>query len=336
MESTLLSTPMTYIAAHKDKPWGVRFLRYKSHIDKPLASILAMNTIANTLGAAGVGAQAIIVFGNEFFGIISAILTFMILVISEIIPKTIGAIYWRSIVPFVSYVIAGTIFMMYPIVLLTQYITRLFTPSRNNQTTREEISAFVEMSKSQGILDEQEYKVMKNVMRLKDIRVQEILTPRVVMVCASEHLTVEEFLKNQQFLKFSRIPLYDQKPENITGYVLRSEVLEYLVNNKKDIILKTLRRNILIVNEQMSLFNAWETMLQKKEHIALVVDEYGAIAGLVTLEDIVESLIGLEIIDEKDTITDMQQFARTRWKMRQLKYNYLEPSPPLSNDDPKS
>lgn len=326
MESTLLSTPLSFVVAHKEKKWGTLFYRYKTNVDKPLASILALNTIANTLGAAGVGAQAIIVFGDKYFGIISALLTFLILILSEIIPKTIGAIYWRLTASIITYLITITIILMYPIVFFTQIITGLFARKNKSYTTREEITAFVDLSKSQGILDEKEYKVIKNVLRLRNIRLQEILTPRVVMVSANEQLTVEEFQQNQQFLKFSRIPIYDKIPENITGYVIRSEVLECLANNQKHITLKKLRRNILILNEQMSLLNTWEIMLNNKEHIVLVVDEYGAIAGLVTLEDIVESLIGLEIIDEKDTITDMQQFARTRWKMRQLKYNYLVPS----------
>jgi CBS domain containing-hemolysin-like protein len=176
----------------------------------------------------------------------------------------------------------------------------------------------------EGIFNEKENKIIQNLLRLKNVRVTEIMTPRVVLASADENLFLKDFLKNKNYLKFSRIPVYSGNMENINGYVFRQTVFEKLAEDQYDLRLKDIKRDIVILPEAQVLFTAWEKLLEKKEHIALIVDEYGGIEGIVTMEDIIETLLGLEIIDEKDTITDMQKFARERWKSRQTKYNLLE------------
>ncbi len=327
MEAVLLSTTIPYLRVKEEE--GSRsakqFIKLKQNIDRPLSAILSLNTIAHTIGAAGVGAQATKVFGEVYFGLISAILTFLILVLSEIIPKTIGASYWRELVNFTGHAIKITIFITYPLVILFPYITKLFSKKENKQTiSREEISALANIGTKEGIFVEKENKIIQNIIRLKRIRVSEIMTPRVVVSVADEKMTLEEFLKNKEFLHFSRIPIFSENTDNITGYVIRQTVFEKLAENQVGLTLKNIKRNIVVVPESNPLFKVWETLLEKKEHIALIVDEYGGMDGIVTMEDIIETLLGIEIVDEKDTITDMQQHARERWNMRKLKYNLLD------------
>ncbi len=327
MEAVLLSTPQPFLIVRQDsgKSWAKHFITLKEKIDKPLSAILTLNTIAHTVGAAGVGAQAVKVFGEASFGIISAILTLLILIFSEIIPKTIGARYCRGLAMISSYLMRGTIFITYPFVLVSALITKIFSKSKNEKyTSREEISALASIGADEGIFNEKEYKIIQNILRLKNLRVTEIMTPRVVVATADENLSLEEFLKNKNYLKFSRIPVYSGEMENIDGYVFRETVFEKLAEDQYKLKLKDVKREIVIVPETQVLFDVWERLLEQKEHIALVVDEYGGIEGIVTMEDIIETLLGLEIIDEKDTITDMQKYARERWKIRQAKYKYLE------------
>jgi len=336
MEAVLLSTPMTFLKVREKQ--GFRsaslFIGHKKKLDSSLSAILSMNTIANTFGAAGVGAQAVVVFGEAYFGVVSAVLTFMILIFSEIIPKTIGAFYWRKLSDFVAHSIRVTLILMYPLVMTSKFVTILFSKSKSSFTTsREEMSALANIGVDEGIIEENENIIIQNIIRLKDVRVFEIMTPRVVMAVADEDMKLSEFRESKNFLKFSRIPIYFEDIENITGYIIRQNVFEKLAENKGQITLKSISRNIEIVHESTPLFTVWELLLEKKEHIALVVDEYGGVAGIVTMEDIIESLLGFEIIDEKDTVTDMQQFARERWKMRQIKYNLLDT---ISDEDPST
>ena len=327
MEAVLLSTSLPYLKVKEEggSRSAKNFIKLKQNIDRPLAAILSLNTIAHTIGAAGVGAQATKVFGELYFGIISAVLTFLILVLSEIIPKTIGASYWRELVVFTGHAINVTIFITYPLVVLFPYITKLFSKKEDKQTiSREEISVLANIGTKEGIFVEKENIIIQNIIRLKSIRVAEIMTPRVVVSVADEKMTLEEFLKNSEFLHFSRIPIYAKNAENITGYVFRQTVFEKLAENQEGLTLRNIKRNIVVVPESNPLFKVWETLLEKKEHIALIVDEYGGMDGIVTMEDIIETLLGIEIVDETDTITDMQQHARERWNRRKLKYNLLD------------
>ena len=322
MEAVLLSTSQSFLIVKHDlgKPWAKNFISLKSDINKPLSAILSLNTVAHTVGAAGVGAQAVIVFGEAAFGIVSAILTLLILVITEIIPKTIGARFWRRLAGISSYTIRGMIILTYPLVLMTVAITRVFTKGGLEQTgSREEVSALASIGFNEGMFHEKEYKIIHNLVRLKDVRVSEIMTPRVVVTTADENLLLKDFLQDVKFLNFSRIPVYSGEVENITGYVFRQTVFEKLAEDQFQLKLKDIKRDIVIVPETQVLLNAWEILLEKREHIALVVDEYGGTDGIVTMEDIIETLLGLEIIDEKDTIVDMQKYARERWRNRQSK-----------------
>ena len=301
------------------------FIKLKQNIDRPLSAILSLNTIAHTVGAAGVGAQATKIFGEVYFGIVSAILTILILVLSEIIPKTIGARYCRELAMISGHAIRITIFITYPFVIIFPYITRLFSKKQNERTiSREEISALANIGAEEGIFGEKENKIIQNLIRLKSIRVSEIMTPRVVVTIADENMTLKDFLKNKEFLHFSRIPIYSENTENITGYVFRQTVFEKLAEDQVGLKLKDIKRDIVVIPETNPLFKVWEILLEKKEHIALIVDEYGGMDGIVTMEDIIETLLGFEIVDEKDTITDMQQYARDRWNRRQIKYNLLD------------
>jgi len=333
MEAVLLSTPNSFLIVkdESENSWAKAFLGLKSNIDKPLSAILSLNTVAHTVGAAGVGAQAVVVFGDEYFGIVSAILTILILVLTEIIPKTIGARYWRTLAKPASIVINVMIVITYPLVVISALITKAISKNQQEQTTsREEIAALASIGADEGVFTEKEHKIIQNLLKLKNVKVTEIMTPRVVVAVADEKLSLADFLKNKDYLKFSRIPIYTENDENITGYVFRQTVFEKLAEDQNELILRDIKRDIVIVPNSIVLFTLWEKLIEKKEHIALIVDEYGGLDGIVTMEDIIETLLGLEIIDEKDTITDMQKFARERWNARQTKYNLLDQ---LKNSD---
>jgi CBS domain containing-hemolysin-like protein len=246
-------------------------------------------------------------------------------VLTEIIPKTIGAKYWRKFANMAGVVIRFMIFITYPLVIISSYITRIISSKSTEQTTsREEISALANIGADEGVFGEKENKIIQNLIRLKTIKTHEVMTPRVVVSVADENMDLNDFLKNKEYLKFSRIPIYSGNDEHITGYVFRQTVFEKLAEDNVGLKLKDLKREIVFMPDSMPLFRAWELLLEKKEHIAVVVDEYGGMDGIVTMEDIIETLLGFEIIDEKDTVADMQQFARERWKMRQEKYRLLD------------
>ena len=327
LESVLLSTHRTFLIVKQEKgnEWAKGFIDYKINIDKPLSAILSLNTVAHTIGAAGVGAQAVIVFGDVYFGIVSATLTFLILVLTEIIPKTLGARYWRNLAKTTYFIIRFMIIVSYPLVLILSFISNVFSKKSKVQTTsREEIGILASIGAKEGLFSEKENKIIQNVLRLKTVKVKEIMTPRVVVVLADENLALNDFLDNKDYLKFSRIPVYSGSLENITGYVFRQTVLENLAEDKHHLKLKDIKKAITVVPNSIALFSVWEKLLEKKEHIALIVDEYGGLDGIVTMEDIIETLLGLEIIDETDTVIDMRQYARERWEMKQAKYKYID------------
>jgi CBS domain containing-hemolysin-like protein len=311
--------------AEEGHSWANKFIDIKDNVDKPLSAILSLNTVAHTIGAAGVGAQAVKVFGEESFGIVSAVLTILILVITEIIPKTIGARFWRNLAPASLRVIQFMIVITYPLVVMSAYITKIFSKKEGEKSTsREEISAMATMGADEGLFNEREHRIIQNLLKLKNVRVETIMTPRVVVTTANENVTLEEFMKKKDLFHFSRIPVFENEKENITGFVMRQNIMESLAKDQHSIKVKELKREITIIPGSMHLFQVWETLLQKKEHIALVVDDFGGFDGIVTMEDIIETLLGFEIMDEKDIVSDMQKYARDRWKSKLEKYKILD------------
>jgi len=303
---------------------SVKYLKHlKSNIDRPLSAILSINTVAHTIGAAGVGAQAVAVFGEAYFGVISAILTILILFFSEIIPKTIGAIFWRKLALPSAFIIIGMIYISYPLVIISEFITKMISKNKKSQTvTREEVVALVQLGTKDGVLKERESKIIDNLIKLNTLNLRDIMTPRTVVVSAPEETSLADFIKHKEYLQYSRIPIYSGNIDNVTGYVLKSDVLEQLAKNRSNQQLKDLKRPIIIFFEKSSVPKLLEELILKKEHIALIIDEYGGMQGLVTMEDIIEAILGLEIVDEKDTVIDMQELAKKKWEIRKKKANW--------------
>ena len=319
-ESVLLSTPQSFLITIKYKEkWANSFLKFKTHIDKPLSAILSLNTVAHTIGAAGVGAEAIKLFGDASLAIVSAILTILILVITEIIPKTMGARYWRSLAKLTLNIINIMLFITYPLVIFSTKITKIISQDKKeNITSREEIAALAEIGTDQGIFSENENKIIQNILNLKKIKVSQIMTPRVVVTSIDENLTLKDFQNDKKYLNFSRIPTYSKQNEKITGYIYIQDILEKISEQiNSNLLIKEFKRNVLTIPSSITLYKLWDEMLEKKEHISIVVDEYGGLDGIVTMEDIIETLIGLEITDENDTIIDMRKYAKKRWKNKQ-------------------
>lgn len=317
LEAVLLSTPMSYISMRENQGSKTATLmkQYKNNVDRPVGAILSLNTIAHTIGSAGVGAESIKIFGEQYFGLISAILTLLILVLSEIIPKTIGASYWRSLALPSTRIIRVLILITYPLVLLSELITKVFTP-RGNQASmsREEVSAMVDVGTTEGIFRESESKLIKSCIALSGVKARQIMTPSIVVESACQDLTVKDFQAKQSW-SFSRIPVYAGDKDYITGYVLKDAVLKLLSEDLFHVKLSDLKRPILTFREEESVFQIWEKMLEKREHISVIIDEYGGLRGLVTMEDIIETMTGVEIVDEDDVAVDMQALAKEKSRL---------------------
>ena len=324
LEATILSTPITFINTLEQQgaKGAARLKKLKTDIDRPISAILIVNTIANTVGASLVGAEAAKLFQSTGVGVISGLFTFLILVFSEIIPKTIGSNYWRNLAVPASAVIQGMIYITYPIVWLVEKFTHLLTDDSAPSVSREEVVAMVSTGAEEGVLEKEENKMIQNLLKLDDVTAHEIMTPSSVVTMAESSQTIREFYNSDDFAKFSRIPLYEEENDDyITGYVLKQEILEKLAQDKFNIKLKDLARPILSFNEDESedesVSNIWEKLLEKKEHISVIIDEYGSMRGIVTMEDVIETMLGFEIVDEKDEVVDMQELAKEQWQQVQ-------------------
>ena len=318
-EAVLLSVTVPYVALleKKGKPSGAMLRSLKTEISKPLSAILTLNTIAHTIGAAGAGAQVAIVFGNAYLGAASVVLTLLILVFSEIIPKTLGAHHWRRLAPSTAYGLKFLIWALYPFVVLSEKITgRMAYAPTLNGFSRQEFAAMAELSAEEGQLAEQESEVLKNLLLLRETRVKDAMTPRPVVFSVSESTTVGEFFDVHESVRFSRIPLYREDPDQVDGFVLRGDLLLAHAKGDVDKPLAVLKRPMPIVPESLSLAQAFNRLLRVRAHIVQVIDEYGCLAGILTLEDIIETLLGLEIVDEGDEAVDMQEHARRQWRRR--------------------
>lgn len=320
-EAVLLSVSTSYIAAaeQEGKAFGAILRKLKDDINSPLAVILTLNTVAHTAGAAGAGAQAASLFGNVYLGVFSAALTLLILIFSEIIPKALGAHYWRKLAPLTAHTLKFLVRVLYPFVLLSNALTsRLAQEKTLKGFSRSEFAAMAELGEQEGQLNKQESLVLQNLFNLREIRVRSVMTPRTVVFSQPEENSIAEFLAENRSRDFSRVPIYSEL-DNITGFVLRSDCLIAQSEGKSEVPLKDYRREIAVVLDQSSLLNAFEEFISHKGHIMLVVDEYGSVQGILTLEDILETLLGLEITDENDSVKDMQELARRLGSLRRKK-----------------
>lgn len=319
LEAVLLSVTPSFLALKEKEGTksGKLLVNLKKDIDRPLSAILTLNTVAHTVGAAGVGAQAQVVFGNAYVSVTSAILTLVILVLSEIIPKTLGANYWKELSGFAAQTINLLIYMTYPFVMLSKLITKVLSNDEKIETlSREEFSIMAQIGADEGVFEEGESRIFKNLIRFSSLRASDIMTPRIVVKRFSQKTNIQEVLENEENLNFSRFPIFDNSDENIIGYVLKNDLYKELSKGNGEWILKEIWRDILIFPETVKLNVLFEKIIEKQEHIAALVDEYGGFSGIVTLEDLVETLLGLEIVDEIDATEDMQKLARSNWKER--------------------
>ncbi len=318
-EAVILSVTPAHIALLETdgRPAGPLLKKLKDNVNEPLAAILTLNTIAHTVGAAGAGAQATATFGSYYLGIVSAILTLLILIFSEIIPKTLGAHYWKRLAPSTAYGLKFLILVLYPFVKLSEKLTSGLTEGPSLKGfNRSEFAAMADLSAAEGLLARGESEILKNLLLLQETRVADVMTPRTVVFSLPQKHTVASFFTDQDQARFSRIPIYAEHIEDITGFVLKDELLLAQARGHGDHLLELYRREIVALLETESLARALEEMLRQRSQIALAVDEYGGMQGLVTLEDLLETLLGLEIVDESDDTVDMRKLARRLWKQR--------------------
>lgn len=315
LEAALLSLPHSHVQVLVDagSRAGTRLADMKQNIDRPLTAILTFNTIANTVGAVGVGAQAASVFGDHAIGIASAILTAMILVVSEIIPKTLGALHTKRLAGATAVLTSFMMLLCYPLIWAIERLSRAFGYARRTQwISRAELIAALRLGQRGGSLARHEFHVISHVLALGNVRLSDILTPRTVLFALPRDMTVEQAIDEHQPIRYARFPVYGESMDNITGYVARYDMRKAHAGDGRDQTLAQIAKPIEVLPNTASVADALEMMLQKQQHITLVVDEHGGTAGIVTLEDTLETLLGQEIVDETDLVVDMRKLAKLR------------------------
>ena len=354
LEAVLLSLTPTFLNLKKkeNKAYAFDLEVLKKDVDRPLIAILTLNTIAHTVGAILVGVQAKVAYvemygstkqtllGISFtedlmVGVVSTVMTILILVASEIIPKTIGATYWKKLANFTSKALNVLIFpLKYTGILwVLQLTTKLIGGKGHGSVlSREGFVAMTEMAHEEGVFEENESKIIKNLLTFKEVFAKDIMTPRTVMKAVDENTTVEEFFQKNMNVRFSRIPMYSDDADNIKGLVLKDEVFKEMALNNGSKKLIELKRNIIVVERNLPIPKLFEQLVESRNHMALVVDEYGSVSGLVTMEDVIETLLGLEIMDESDNVSDLQQMARKSWEARAKKLGILSDKPSEENE----
>ena len=329
LEATILTVTPAYIEvmAKEGRRCSTLLRKLKSRIDRPMIAILTLNTVANTAGAAGVGAQVHALWGNQWVALGSGLLTFSILVFSEVIPKTLGATYWKALAPVASYIIVVMIVVLKPLVVMLEIISRLISHQQHSRTvTREEMIAQAEIGRDAGVLRHRESRVIKNLLRMREIRVNDIMTPRKVVQAYPRGLTVREVLQQPSPLPFSRLPIFGKDFDDVVGIVFRHKVLEASARGQGNLTLDQLKAPIQAVPETATVASALEQFIRRQEHMMLVVDEYGGTEGIITLEDAIETLLGVEIVDEFDSVEDMRKLALDLWEKRKARHVRAFPS----------
>ena len=328
-EAVILSVTPSYVnrQVQEGTATGKLLQSYKQDIDRPLSAILTLNTVAHTVGAMGVGLQAGKLFGTHIINlgfttisyesIIAALMTLAILVLSEIIPKTLGANMWKQLAPFTVRSLRILLFILAPFVWLSQIITKNLKKEKGRSVfSRADFAALATAGLESGAIDKSESKIIQNLLRLEKLTAHDIMTPRTVIVIADENLTLRAFYQQNKPLRYSRIPVYFERSDHVTGMILKDELLGQLAEDQHETKLKDIRRDILFVNDSDALPHLLDTFVSRREHIAIVNDDYGSVVGLVTMEDLFETLLGLEIVDESDNVEDLQRLARKQWEER--------------------
>lgn len=331
LEAVLLSVTPTFISVkiNDGKAYAKSLKSLKDKIDQPLITILTINTVAHTVGAIMVGVQAEKTFGsgNNAVGIVSAVMTILILILSEIIPKSIGANYWKNLAGFSTNTI---LLLMFPlkytgILWVLQFTTSIVGKNAHgNIISREDFHAMTDIAQEEGVFQESESLVIKNLLDFKKMVVKDIMTPRTVLKIASEQMTIKEFYDQNPKLKFSRIPMFKDSYDDISSYFLKDELFESIINGNGDKPLKSISREIFVTNRETPIKKLFDQLIDKQEHIALVVDEFGSVSGIVSQEDIIETLLGFEIVDESDGDEDLQDLARKLWKIRAKRFGIID------------
>jgi CBS domain containing-hemolysin-like protein len=302
------------------KSWvGPRLLRFKENIDEPISAILTLNTISNTVGAAIAGAIALELFGSRGMAIFTACLTFLVLVLAEIIPKTIGATFWKSLAPVSAYLLTAMTFVTRPVFLPVKVVTGLISRQGPAASmSKGEILNFLRAGYFQGVIQSSEFRIMENLLQLDSVKVKEIMTPRTVVFWLPHDQGTEELARDRTPLTFSRIPLYNVQEDEVEGVVLRRDITNHMAEQGENVPLKTLGRKVEFIMEKTSVFKLLNLLISSKTHLAVVLSEYGDFVGIVTMEDAIETLLGQEIVDEYDPVVDMRTLA---WKesVRRLK-----------------
>jgi CBS domain containing-hemolysin-like protein len=319
LEATLLSTPLSFVTGLEEQgvKGAARLKKLKQNPDRPISAILCLNTIANTVGASIVGSLVYEVYGDVLVGAFSTIFTLAILIFSEIIPKTVGASYWRSLALPASAIINMMIFITFPLVWILELLQkRISSNAHQVSVSREDISAMVSVATEEEVIETEEKKMIQNLLKLDEITAHEIMTPSTVVEMAEGQMTIREFYDSD--LTHSRILVYDEEnDEYVIGYVLRQTVLEEMAEDKFSRTIREISRPILTFPENEPVGNIWEKFLEKKEHISVIIDEYGTFRGIVTMEDVIETMLGQEIVDETDEVVDMQEYAKEQWEKAQ-------------------
>ena len=320
LESILLSTNVSYISVlEQENPSAGKLLKeLKKDVDKSISSILILNTFANTLGATAIGVQAQTVFNNDstWVLLVSIILTFLILFVAEIIPKTIGAIYWKELAPIAAKLISIFIVITYPIVILTLFVTRKINKNSDGEiVSREELIHTALLSEEDGIINDMESDIIENTLSLKEIKIKDILTPRSVVFAVEKNTLLKDLLDDKRTYKFSRVPVYDGTIDNIVGMVLTKKIFKHAITNS-DVSMEEIMIKVERIHENIPVLKALSSFTKTKGHMLIVVDGYDQTEGIVTLEDCVETLLGLEIMDELDTTEDMRKLATSKMKAK--------------------
>jgi CBS domain containing-hemolysin-like protein len=318
LEAVLLSITPSYLEKlNLERPRSGQVITgVKERLDESLSSILILNTFAHTMGAAGVGSQALQVFGEKWETLIAVLLTLVILYFSEIIPKTLGATFWRTLAVPAALVISWLVKLVYPLVWISTRLTKLFSGAEGKEITREEIIALASLGHREGTLFSQENEYLVNVLNLREIRTEQILTPRTVVHMLNENMTVSEALKDPQTRQFTRVPIYGRGKDDVTGKIIRMDLYEAERGGRGDEPIKAIARDIQRVSEKLPVQQLIDLFIKHRRHMFLVEDEFGQTAGVVTLEDAIETLLGREIVDENDTVADMQALARGKYRER--------------------